>query len=95
MLHQPINLDDDTAMVSLIRSTGETVSAWFAPQPKKESFCAFFKRQNFRCVRSRRLPDGRTRLSVITQAGKEHYHIGRNFVLAYLGLRNQFYASNN
>lgn len=95
MRNTTINLDDDSAMETFIRSAGDTASSWFRPQPKKESFCAFMKRHNFRCLRSQRTKSGDTRLSVITQDGKEHYHIGRNFVLAYLGLRNQFYASNN
>ena len=93
MLNRTIILDDDVPVMSFIRATGDTVKSWFQPNPvtsRKTGICKFAKEHKIRCFRARKVSNGSTRVSVITNDGKEVFALGRNFSSAYLELLYKF-----
>lgn len=93
MRHQTIFLEDDIPVMSFFRATGETVKSWFQPNPvisRKTGICKFAKEHKIRCFRAQKVSNGSTRVSVITNDGKEVFALGRNFSAAYLELVYKF-----
>lgn len=93
MLNRTIILDNDAPVVSFLRSTGETVQSWFSTAlvpTKKISLCQFARENRIRCFRSRKLKNGKTRVAVITNEGKEIFADEQDFTRAYNALILKF-----
>lgn len=93
MLNKSIILDNDIKVVSFLRSTGETVQSWFSTAlvpTKKISICQFARENKIRCFRSRKLENGKIRVSIITHEGKEVFEINNDFTSAWNALILKF-----
>ena len=93
MSNRTIILDNDSQVVSFLRSTGETVQSWFSTAlvpTKKISICQFARENKIRCFRSRKMNNGKTRLSIITKEGKEIFEINKDFTSAWNALILKF-----
>ncbi|MEC5157049.1 hypothetical protein [Chryseobacterium sp. MP_3.2] len=93
MRNSTIFLDNDSQVVSFLRSTGENVQSWFSTAlvpTKKISICRFVRENNIRCFRSRKLRNGKTRVSIITKEGREVFEINTDFTSAWNALILKF-----
>ncbi|MBT0572777.1 hypothetical protein OKE68_02775 [Riemerella anatipestifer] len=91
--NQPINLEGTPGSLDIFRFANAQAAKGFSSKlPKLETPCEFYKKNKFRRFTYKNLGKGKFRLAVLTQEGKEHFAVQRNFNLCYIKLVRNFYG---